>query len=113
MQHGVGPLFQNNQVKKLISSYIGENPDVVKALIDGDIEIELVPQGTFAERIRCGGAGKKNVFETFFLLRLLSRNPCIFHSNWCGNRYSIWRYSNSLFKRETDCHAATQRCSSV
>jgi len=54
---GLGLLLQNNQVKKLIASYIGENNDAEKRLFAGDYELELVPQGTIAERARAGGAG--------------------------------------------------------
>lgn len=54
---GLGLLLQNNQVKKLIASYIGENDDAEKRLFAGDYELELVPQGTIAERARAGGAG--------------------------------------------------------
>ena len=54
---GVGKLLANNQIKKVIGSYIGSNPETGKRMNDGRLEVELVPQGTFAERIRCGGAG--------------------------------------------------------
>ena len=54
---GLGLLLQNNKVKKLIASYIGENDDAEKRLFAGDYELELVPQGTIAERARAGGAG--------------------------------------------------------
>ncbi|WMY92447.1 acetate CoA-transferase subunit alpha [Snodgrassella communis] len=54
---GVGPLISNNQVKKVITSHIGTNRETGRKMIAGEIEVELVPQGTLAERIRCGGAG--------------------------------------------------------
>jgi 3-oxoacid CoA-transferase subunit A len=54
---GIGLLIQNGQVRKMISSYIGENKVLERGVIDGTIEVELNPQGTFAERIRAGGAG--------------------------------------------------------
>jgi 3-oxoacid CoA-transferase subunit A len=54
---GVGLLINNNQVKKMVSTYVGENPNLERAMIDGTIDVELTPQGTFAERIRAGGAG--------------------------------------------------------
>lgn len=54
---GVGILLNNHQVKKMISSYVGENEEFEKQIIDKSIEVELVPQGTFAERIRAAGAG--------------------------------------------------------
>lgn len=54
---GVGKLVVNNQVKKAIVSHIGTNPIAGQKMQKGEIEIELVPQGTLAERIRSGGAG--------------------------------------------------------
>lgn len=57
METGVGPLITNNRVKKLIASHIGTNPETGKKMIAGELEVELVPQGTLAERVRCGGSG--------------------------------------------------------
>ncbi|MFC1898362.1 CoA transferase subunit A [Candidatus Cloacimonadota bacterium] len=54
---GVGLLIQNHQIKKLIASYIGENNDAERRVLAGEFELELVPQGTLAERARAGGAG--------------------------------------------------------
>ncbi|NTV78189.1 MAG: CoA transferase subunit A, partial [Clostridiales bacterium] len=54
---GIGKLVSNKQVKKLIASHIGLNKDVATQMHDGDIEVQLVPQGTLAEQIRAGGAG--------------------------------------------------------
>jgi 3-oxoacid CoA-transferase subunit A len=54
---GIGLLINNGQIEKMISTYVGENPNLEKAMIDGSIEVELVPQGTFAERLRAAGAG--------------------------------------------------------
>ncbi|MEN0615750.1 acetate CoA-transferase subunit alpha [Klebsiella indica] len=54
---GVGPLIANGQVKKIIVSHIGTNPETGKRMLAGEVDVELVPQGTLAERIRCGGAG--------------------------------------------------------
>lgn len=54
---GVGPLITNNQVKKVITSHIGTNRETGQKMIAGEMEVELVPQGTLAERIRSGGAG--------------------------------------------------------
>ncbi len=55
--HGVGRLIYNNQVKKVITSHIGTNPETGRQMNEKIIEVELVPQGTLAERIRAGGAG--------------------------------------------------------
>jgi len=54
---GIGLLLQNNQVKKMIVSYVGGNDTFERLALNGGIEVELNPQGTLAERIRCGGAG--------------------------------------------------------
>jgi 3-oxoacid CoA-transferase subunit A len=54
---GLGLLLANKQIKKMISSYVGENKIFEKQFLSGELEVELVPQGTLAERIRAGGAG--------------------------------------------------------
>jgi len=54
---GIGLLLQTRQVKKMIASYVGENKTFEKLALNKEIEVELNPQGTLAERIRCGGAG--------------------------------------------------------
>lgn len=54
---GVGPLVTGGQVDKVIVSHIGTNPETGKRMLAGQLEVELVPQGTLIERIRCGGAG--------------------------------------------------------
>lgn len=54
---GIGPLIGNRRVKKVIASHIGTNPETGRQMIDGELEVELVPQGTLIEQIRCGGAG--------------------------------------------------------
>jgi 3-oxoacid CoA-transferase subunit A len=54
---GIGLLLQNRQVKKMVSSYVGENKLFEQLVMSGELEIELNPQGTLAERIRAGGAG--------------------------------------------------------
>src|SRR5213075_1945846 len=54
---GIGLLLQQRQVKKMISTYVGENRLFEELVLNGELQIELNPQGTFAERIRAGGAG--------------------------------------------------------
>ncbi|UOF92848.1 CoA transferase subunit A [Fodinisporobacter ferrooxydans] len=54
---GLGLLLANKQIKKMISSYVGENKRFEQQFLRGELEVELVPQGTLAERIRAGGAG--------------------------------------------------------
>lgn len=54
---GLGLLLQKRQVKKMISSYVGENAEFERQLLAGELEVDLIPQGTLAERCRAGGAG--------------------------------------------------------
>ena len=54
---GIGILLRARQVRKMISTYVGENKEFERQFLTGEIEVELVPQGTFSERIRAGGAG--------------------------------------------------------
>lgn len=54
---GLGLLLRNKQIKRIIASYVGENKEFERQVLAGEIEAELVPQGTLAERIRAGGAG--------------------------------------------------------
>jgi len=56
-EHGLGILLRSRQIKKMISSYVGENREFERQFLSGELEVELVPQGTFSERIRAGGAG--------------------------------------------------------
>jgi len=55
--HGLWHLLNNHQIKKMISSYVGENKEFERQYLDGEIEVEFCPQGTLAERCRAGGAG--------------------------------------------------------
>ncbi|OLE81487.1 MAG: succinyl-CoA--3-ketoacid-CoA transferase [Acidobacteria bacterium 13_1_20CM_2_65_9] len=54
---GIGILLRARQVRKMIATYVGENKEFERQFLTGELEVELVPQGTFAERIRAGGAG--------------------------------------------------------
>ncbi len=54
---GIGLMLKQRQVKKMISSYVGENKEFERQLLSGELEVDLLPQGTLAERIRAGGAG--------------------------------------------------------
>ena len=59
---GIGVLLKARQVRKMISTYVGENKEFERQFLTGEIEVELVPQGTFAERIRAAGAGVGGFF---------------------------------------------------
>ena len=54
---GLGLLLQTRQIKKMISSYVGENKEFERQYLSGELEVELTPQGTLAEKLRAGGAG--------------------------------------------------------
>lgn len=56
-EFGLGLLLRQRQIRKMISSYVGENAEFERQLLAGELEVELIPQGTLAERIRAGGAG--------------------------------------------------------
>ena len=59
---GIGPLLKARRVRKMIATYVGENKEFERQFLQKEIEVELVPQGTFAERIRAGGAGIAGFF---------------------------------------------------
>ena len=54
---GLGRLLQNRQIVKMISSYVGENEEFERQMLSGELEVDLIPQGSLAERCRAGGAG--------------------------------------------------------
>ena len=54
---GLGLLLQKKQIKKMISSYVGENDEFERQMLSGELEVDLIPQGSLAERTRAGGAG--------------------------------------------------------
>src|SRR5579872_897641 len=54
---GLGILLKNRQIAKMVSSYVGENKEFERQYLSGELELELTPQGTLAERLRAGGAG--------------------------------------------------------
>jgi 3-oxoacid CoA-transferase subunit A len=56
-EHGLGVLLKSRQIRKMIASYVGENREFERQFLQHELEVELVPQGTFSERIRAGGAG--------------------------------------------------------
>ncbi len=56
-EHGLGILLQDRQIRKMIASYVGENAMFEAQMMSGDLEVELTPQGTLAEKMRAGGAG--------------------------------------------------------
>ena len=73
-EHGLGLLLETRQIKKAISSYVGENKLFEKQYLSGDIELEFNPQGTLAERIRAGGAGIPAFFTATGVGTLVAKN---------------------------------------
>src|SRR5262245_5464083 len=61
-EFGAGLLLKARQVRKMISTYVGENKEFERQLLGGELEVELVPQGTFVERMRAAGAGIAGFF---------------------------------------------------
>src|SRR5215217_6980219 len=59
---GLGLLLQNKQVKKMISSYVGENDEFERQMLSGELEVDLIPQGTLATRLMAAGYGMPAVF---------------------------------------------------
>ena len=72
--HGLGLLLETKQIKKAISSYVGENKLFAKQYMSGEIELEFTPQGTLAERIRAGGAGIPAFYTSTGVGTLVSEN---------------------------------------
>ena len=54
---GLGILLASRQIRRMVSSYVGENKEFARQYLEGELEVELTPQGTLAERLRAGGAG--------------------------------------------------------
>src|SRR5947207_3547543 len=59
---GLGLLLQRRQIKKMISSYVGENAEFERQMLSGELEVELIPQGTLATRLMAGGYGMPAIF---------------------------------------------------
>jgi len=59
---GIGVLLKSRQVRRMIATYVGENKEFERQFLSGELDVELVPQGTFSERIRAGGAGIAGFF---------------------------------------------------
>ncbi|GMA98803.1 acetate CoA-transferase subunit alpha [Pelosinus sp. IPA-1] len=74
---GVGPLIVKHQVKKVIASHVGTNAETGRQMIAGEMLVELVPQGTLAERIRCGGSGLGGVLTPTGVGTIVEKNKQI------------------------------------
>jgi acetate CoA/acetoacetate CoA-transferase alpha subunit len=71
---GIGRLIVNKQVKKVIVTHIGTNPETGKQMNSGELAVELVPQGTLAERLRCGGSGLGGILTPTGLGTVVAEN---------------------------------------
>lgn len=109
---GLGLLLQGRQIKKMISSYVGENAEFERQMLSGELEVDLIPQGSLAERCRAGGAGIPAFFTPAGFgtevaegkeVRIFDGKPHILESALTAD-YAIvkaWkgdRYGNLLFK---------------
>src|SRR5204862_2416353 len=88
---GLGVLLANGQIRKMVSSYVGENKVFEKLFLEGKLEVELCPQGTLAERLRAGGAGIPAFFTPtgFGTQRAEGRETRIFDEKACVLEHAI------------------------
>lgn len=86
---GLGILLHSHQIKKMISSYVGENATFEKQFMSGELEVELCPQGTLAERIRAGGAGIAGFYTPTGVGTLVAEGKEV--KNFDGREYVLER----------------------
>jgi 3-oxoacid CoA-transferase subunit A len=86
---GLGILLANRQIRKMISSYVGENKEFERQYISGELEVELTPQGTLAERLRAGGAGIPAFYTATGVGTLVAENKDV--REFDGRRYVMER----------------------
>jgi 3-oxoacid CoA-transferase subunit A len=90
---GLGLLLATRQIRKMISSYVGENKEFERQFLSGELELEFTPQGTLAERMRAGGAGIRAFFtRTGFGTIVAEGKPTqVFDGVWGGKEYVMER----------------------
>ncbi|MEO0398689.1 MAG: CoA transferase subunit A [Pseudomonadota bacterium] len=86
---GLGRLIANGQIRKMISSYVGNNKTFEKAYLDGDVELEFSPQGTMSERLRAGGAGIPGFYTRTGVGTLVAEGKE--HKEFSGETYILER----------------------
>jgi 3-oxoacid CoA-transferase subunit A len=86
---GLGLLLATHQIKKMISSYVGENAEFERQFLSGEIEVEFCPQGTLAERMRAGGAGVPGFYTRTGVGTLIAENKE--HKEFDGKTYLLER----------------------
>ncbi|MDG1068660.1 MAG: CoA transferase subunit A [Sulfitobacter sp.] len=84
---GIGILLQTKQVKKMISSYVGENSEFMRQYLSGELELEFTPQGTLAERMRAGGAGIPGFYTKTGVGTVIAEGKDV--KNWNGQDYIL------------------------
>jgi 3-oxoacid CoA-transferase subunit A len=84
---GLGLLLANNQIKKMVASYVGENKIFERQFLSGELEVEIVPQGTLAERIRAGGAGIPGFYTATGVGTLVAEGKE--HKEFNGRKYIL------------------------
>jgi 3-oxoacid CoA-transferase subunit A len=87
--NGLGLLLENRQVQKVIASYVGENKLFAQQYLDGALEVEFVPQGTLAERLRAGGAGIPGFYTRTGVGTLVAEGKP--HADFDGQTYLLER----------------------
>jgi 3-oxoacid CoA-transferase subunit A len=88
-QWGIGLLLQTRQVKKMISSYVGENAEFERQYLTGELDVEFCPQGTLAERMRAGGAGIPGFYTRTGVGTLVAEGKE--HKDFDGHTYILER----------------------
>jgi 3-oxoacid CoA-transferase subunit A len=86
---GLGLLLRTRQIRKMVSSYVGENAEFERQFLSGELEVELVPQGTLAERMRAGGAGIPGFYTPAGVGTLVAQGKEI--KNFDGRDYLLER----------------------
>jgi hypothetical protein len=86
---GIGKLLRTRQVKKMISSYVGENKEFERQYLSGELEVEFCPQGTLAERMRAGGAGIPGFYTKTGVGTLVAEGKEV--KNFDGQEYILER----------------------
>jgi len=84
---GIGILLQTRQVKKMISSYVGENAEFMRQYLSGELELEFTPQGTLAERMRAGGAGIPGFYTKTGVGTVIAEGKDV--KSWNGQDYIL------------------------
>src|SRR5512138_1090044 len=90
---GLGKLLQTRQIRKMISSYVGENKEFERQYLAGELELEFTPQGTLAERMRAGGAGIPAFFTRTGVGTIVAEGKPtqVFDGVWGGKEYVMER----------------------